>query len=144
MKIHIGCIFRDSSLRFDIKDQSSPFVLDVTDSDSEIAMFRLLYDNWLAGRTTNPSPLGSVLVIDSLMPANEFDFFHCLVTGAVGIHIGGKFIVVFFWDQGAAADSNMLEIWETYHVPIVRSKATDPDFHTHCYMAHHVWACECA
>ena len=31
LKIHIGCIYRDSSLRFDIKDPTSPSILNVTD-----------------------------------------------------------------------------------------------------------------
>jgi hypothetical protein len=106
LKLHIGFIYRDSSLRFDIKDPNTPFLLDVTDFQQEIWLFQELYTNWANGGSTNPSPFGSVLVVDSLNPTPQFDFMHCLVTGTIGIDIGGKFIVVFLWDQGDAVHAN--------------------------------------
>jgi hypothetical protein len=142
LKIHVGFIFRDSSLRFDIKDQSSPFVLDVADYETEVALFRMLYSNWKAGGTTAPCPFGSVFVLNSLLRADQFDFFHCYVTGVVGIHLGGQFIVVFLWDQGEAERSSLLDVWLKYHVPSVRNRSASADYDSLCYMAHHVWACE--
>lgn len=142
LKIHIGLIFRDSSLRLDIRDPNSPFILDVGSFDSQVALFRMLYEHWKNGGTTSPCPVGSVFILDSLLPAETFDIFHSLATGVVGIHIGGKFIVVFLWDQGDAMATNIEKQWTEYHLPNAKRREQNEDFQTHCYMAHHVWACE--
>ena len=111
LKLHIGCIYRDASLRFDIKDPSSPFIMDVADFGQDVWLFQQLFALWLKGGATDPAPFGSVFVLDALHPAATFDFIHCLVTGVVGVSIGEKFILVFLWDQGDVARSNFLEIW---------------------------------
>lgn len=144
LKIHIGMIFRDSSLHFDIRDPSSDFILDIGNFDSQIKLFRLLYGHWKRGGKTSPSPFGSVFILDSLLPHDEFDLFHCLVTGTIGIHIGGKFIVVFLWDQCDAMAANIGEQWTRRHLPTAALLLGHEDYQSHCYMAHHVWACESA
>lgn len=144
LKIHIGLIFRDSSLRADIRSSTSDFILDIGDFDSEIALFRLLYEYWKNGGNTSPSPFGSVFILDSLLPVEEFDLFHCLVTGTVGVHVGGKFIVVFLWDQCDAMAANIGEQWTRHHLPTAASFLGHKDYESHCFMAHHVWACESA
>lgn len=142
LKLHVGFIYRDSALRFDIKSPEAPFILDVGDFAQEIWFFQQLYENWANGGTTIPSPFGSVFVVDSLNPVPEFDFFHCIVTGAVGVEIGGKFVLVFLWDQGDGSKANILDLWKQYHEPRVKGMADDPDYKAHCYLAPHVWACE--
>jgi len=144
LKIHIGCIYRDASLRFDVKESTSPFILDAADFDQEIWLFQQLFHNWANGGHTDPSPLGSVFVVDSLNPTSDFDFMHCLTTGTVGVDIGGKFVLVLLWDQGDASHSNILDLWTQYHVPRVKSLAGSKHFEDNCYMATHVWACEAA
>jgi hypothetical protein len=62
----------------------------------------------------------------------------------VGIHIGGKFIVVFLWDQGDARAANIEEQWKRHHLPVTASLVGHQDYDSHRYMAHHVWACESA
>ena len=142
LKLHIGCIYRDASLRHDIKDPSSPFILDVSHFEEDVWLFQQLFDIWRNGGSTDPTPLGSVFVLDALHPTSTFDFMHCLITGTVGVSVGDKFIVVFLWDQGDAARSSLLEIWRKWHVPEVGKKRGSDEFADHCYMAHHVWACE--
>jgi hypothetical protein len=144
LKIHIGCIYRDASLRFDLRDKSSPFILDVTDFSQEVWLFQLLFNNWANGGKTNPSPFGSVFIVDSLSATPQFDFMHCLITGVVGIDIGGKFIMVFLWDQGDATRANTLETWEKWHSPRVKALTGTSEFDANCYLAPHVWACESA
>ena len=144
LKIHIGLIFRDSSLRFDIRDQTSPHLLDIDSFDTEIALFRLLYNHWKGNGTTSPMPFGSVFILDSLLPQDSFDFFHCLVTGTIGIHLDGKFVVVFLWDQGDAHLANIASQWTNYHQPSVQSLRGSEGYEDHCYLSHHVWACESA
>jgi len=144
LKLHIGFIYRDSSLRFDIRDPNAPFLLDVTDFQQEVWFFQELYKNWADGGTTSPSPFGSVFVVDSLNPTPQFDFMHCLVTGAIGVDIGGKFILVFLWDQSDGAHANILDHWTKYHEPRVGAMSGQEDFTSQCYMASHVWACEAA
>lgn len=144
LKIHIGFIYRDSSLRFDIKNPETPFLLDVNDFKQEIWFFQELYRNWSNGGTTNPSPFGSVFIVDSLRPTPQFDFMHCLVTGTVAIDIGEKFILVFLWDQGDATHANILDQWNHFHVPRLKAMVGQKDYEANCYMAPHVWACESA
>lgn len=144
LKLHIGFIYRNSSLRLDIADREAPFVLDVTDFNQEVWFFQQLYANWAKGGTTFPSPFGSVFIVDSLNPTPQFDFMHCLVTGAVGVDIGGQFILVFLWDQGDAAHATILDQWINFHAPRVKAMAGDPDYEANCYIAPHVWACESA
>jgi len=144
LKIHIGCIYRDATLRMDIRDQTSEYVLDVSDFQQEVWLFQKLFQNWAAGGQTSPSPFGTVFIVDSLFPKPTFDFLHCLHTGTVGINIGEKFILVFLWDQGDARDSNLLHIWHEWHAKNAMSKAGTEDHESYVYMAHHVWACESA
>jgi len=144
LKIHIGCIYRDATLRMDIRDQQSEFLLDVSDFQQEVWLFQRLFENWSNGGHTDPSPFGTVFIVDSLFPKPTFDFMHCLQTGTVGINIGDKFITVLLWDQGEAGRSNMFEIWRDWHVQNVRSKAGTEDHEATAYMAHHTWSCECA
>lgn len=144
LKIHIGCIHRDASLRFDIKDSSSPFILDVSDFAQEVWLFQQLFENWSKGGSTEPSPFGSVFIVDSLLPTPKFDFLHCLITGTIGIDIGGKFVLVFLWDQGDAMHANVLKQWEDWHAPRVKAMAGTKEFDDNCYIAPHVWACETA
>ncbi len=144
LKLHIGFIYRDSSLRFDIKNPQSQFILDVNDFEQEVRLFRELYSNWAGGGTTAPSPFGSVFVVDSLNPTPQFDFMHCLITGTVGINIGNKFVLVFLWDQGEAANrAKYLDHWAVF-CQRVKAMCGTEDFASHCYMATHVWACEAA
>lgn len=143
LKIHIGLIYRDATLRRFRAMSASPMILNVGDFASEILLFRELYDIWKSGGRTDPSPFGSVYVVDSLRGNREFDFFHCLVTGTVGVNLGDKFLVVFLWDQADGSRSNIMEIWQKHHVPSV-AKALPDDRRETGYLAHHVWACEAA
>ena len=144
LKIHIGCIYRDASLRFDIKNASSPFMLDVSDFAQETWLFQQLYDIWARGGTTHPSPFGSVFIVDSPNPTPRFDFMHCLITGTVGINIGDKFIFVALWDQGDGMNSTILEQWEMWHSARLQSLQGSAEHDDNCYLAPHVWACESA
>lgn len=144
LKIHIGFIFRDSTLRFDIKNPAAPFILDIGNFESEVNLFRMLYAHWGRGGTTDPKPFGSVYILDSLLPAGNFDLFHCLITGTIGIHIGGKFIVVFLWDQSDGMHVDLMGHWTNHHLPFAQSTEGRSDPEMYGYMAHHVWACEAA
>jgi hypothetical protein len=107
-------------------------------------LFRKLYKTWVAGGVTEPSPIGTVLIIDSVAPKPVFDFFHCLETGTVGIDIGEKFIIVFLWDQADGTKANLMKGWDKWHLPRLKALPKDDSYGLHCYMAPHVWACECA
>lgn len=144
LKIHIGLLFRDSTLKLDIKNPNSEFIVNLGEFHSEVNLFRALYDNWNTGGSTNPSPFGSVFVVDSITPHSQFDFMHCAITGAVGINIGSKFILVILWDKGKTLNSNILDEWHNYRLPNLRKLKDLPEYESHCYMALRVWACEAA
>lgn len=141
-KIHIGMLYRDSSLKSDIKVPASPMILDIGNFSSEIFFFRMLYNIWRNKGKTIPSPLGSVYIFDNLNPKQEFDFIHCIKTGTVFLNIGDKFITVFLWDQADGYKSNIEEIWKKYHVKIINSKTNEKEKAEYSYFAQHVWACE--
>lgn len=144
LKIHIGFIYKNSNLRFNIKNPSSGFILNIGDFESEINLFQWLYKNWSKGGTTDPSPFGSVYILDSLTPSDQFDFFHCMATGTVGIDIGDKFIIVFLWDQNDSQNTNVIDSWNNYHIPLVQKSKSLPTYSDHCYLAPHIWAYESA
>nr|BAM62608.1 putative uncharacterized protein [uncultured microorganism] len=143
LKIHIGFIFRDASLKMNRSVLASPSILNIGNFASEIALFQQLYSLWSQGGSTDPSPFGSVFLTNSLFGNNSFDLFHCLITGALGVNLGDCFVLVFFWDQGDALSSNIKMQWDEYHskLPGYSGGLDKPAF---AYMAHHVWACESA
>jgi hypothetical protein len=140
LKIHIGCVYRDASLRFDVKDPRSPFILDVSNFAHDVWLFQQMFQNWSNGGTTNPSPFGSVFILDSPHPTPQFDFIHCNMTGVVGIDIGGKFILVFIWDQCDAMYTNIRDQWDRWDAPRVKALGYTGGFN----IAHRVWVCESA
>jgi len=119
LKIHIGLIYRDARLKVARAHPASPMILKVDDFATEVSVFRQLYGIWYRGGTTDPSPFGSVYLFDSFVGPSEFDFFHCMTTGTVGVNLGEKFVVVFLWDQGDGYHSNILDGWEKHHVQVV-------------------------
>ena len=142
LKIHIGMLYRDSSLKEDIKIPTSSMILDINDFGSEVAFFRMLYNIWRNGGVTDPEPFGSVFILDSLMNDSDFDFINCFATGTVCLNIGDKFITVFLWDQTDAYHSNIESTWEKYHKPRVEAIIDAQERSENGYLAQHVWACE--
>lgn len=143
LKIHIGLIYRDSSLKIDRKKPDSPTIFNVESFSDEVWLFRRLYNLWARGGSTDPVPFGSVFVTESLIGLLEFDLFHCLITGTVGINLGDRFVTVFLWDQGDGSHSSIISQWTDWHAKLP-GYAGGPDKAVHQYMAHHVWACESA
>jgi hypothetical protein len=143
-KIHLGLIYRDATLRWNIQDPNAPMIFDRNDFQSDIFLFQRLYRAWASGGDISPKPFGSVLVVDSLAPHDRFDLIHCLLTGTVAIDIGDKFILVLLWDQGFANGSNSLEIWNSFYKTNVAAIPLGPERDLHAYLAHHAWAAEVA
>lgn len=143
LKIHIGLIYRDASLKIDRKIKESPAILNVNDFTTEVFLFRALYKNWRNGGRTTPSPFGGVFIQDTLMNHSHFDLFHCIVTGTVGVNLGSKFIVVFLWDQNDSENSSILKQWDDWHANLP-GYIGGPNKDDYGYMAHHAWACESA
>jgi hypothetical protein len=144
LKIHIGCIYRDASPRSDIRGPSLSFMLDVDDFTQEIWFFRQLYEVWANGGQTDPSPFGSVFIIDSPHATPCFDFMHCLITGTIAIDIGSKFIFVALWDQADGMRANIINQWCTWHAPRLLTLKDADELEANCWLALHVWACESA
>jgi hypothetical protein len=106
-------------------------------------MFRRLYQIWRAGGSTEPSPFGSLYILDSLLPKNSFDFFHSVWTGTIGINMNETFLVVFIWDQGDAYRANILNQWISHHQKVYLHSPVEHKDQL-AYLAQHAWACECA
>lgn len=143
-KIHLGLLYRDTTLRSDLRDPNAPMIFDGSDFESDTFLFRKLYRTWSNSGRIEPNPFGSVFVVDSLTSHDRFDLIHCLLTGTVAIDIGTKFILVLLWDQGFAAGSNALEMWKEFHVTNVTSLPEGPERDFQAYMVKHAWAAEVA
>lgn len=143
-KIHLGLIYRDTTLRWNQRDPNAPAIFDREDFESDIFLFQSLYKAWSNSGRISPDPFGSVFVIDSLTGPDKFDLIHCLLTGTVAVDIGRKFILVLLWDQGFAAQGNALQMWNDFHLPNVASTPAGPEREFHGYLAHHAWAAEVA
>lgn len=144
LKIHVGLLARDSTLKDDIRNPQSETIIDLRGFNYHVTVFRTLYQNWASGGTTDPSPFGSVFILDSLTPENHFDLVHCAYTGSLGIDIGKKFIFVTFWDRGRTSNSNALALWHEDQVLRVKRLENTSEYDGQCFMAHRVWACEIA
>lgn len=143
LKIHIGFIFRDATLKFDRRKPDSEMIWDIDDFSTEIAIFQMLYEVWSQGGNIYPEPFGSVFVLDALTPEPEFDFIHCVSSGTIFLQLGSTVIFVSLWDQGDGLQANLLEQWKRYHKPTVNlaPKEARQDIG---HAAHHVWACDAA
>ncbi|EMO3476335.1 TPA: hypothetical protein ACLG03_002600 [Pseudomonas aeruginosa] len=144
LKIHVGLLARDSTLKDDIKNPKSETIIDLSGFGYHVNVFRTLYHNWANGGSTDPSPFGSVFILDSLTPENHFDLVHCAYTGALGIDIGKKFIFVTFWDRGRTLKSNALTLWHEDQVLRVEKLKSTSEHGAHCHLAHRIWSCEIA
>jgi hypothetical protein len=143
LKIHIGFIFRDATLKIDRSRPDSETFWSIDDFATEVEVFQMLYAMWSTGGIITPDPFGSVFILDALTPEPEFDFIHCLRSGTVLFQLGTNLIFVSLWDQGDGLKANLLEQWERYHKPTVES-APEDERQNLGHAAHHVWACDSA
>jgi len=143
LKIHIGMMWIDSRLKRERKDPSSTTILKGTDFFKQVLLFRNLYKNWANGGRTDPSPFGSVFLLEGALMPNEFDLFHCMISGALGITIDHRFLFVLLWDRAEAMQGCALDDWHRTHLPRI-AVSTEETRQQTAYMARHVWACEVA
>jgi len=88
-------------------------------------------------------PFGSVFLLEGALLPNEFDFFHCMISGALGISIDKRFLFVLLWDRAEAMQGCALREWYRTHQSRIES-STQENFRQTVYMARHVWACDVA
>jgi hypothetical protein len=143
LKIHVGMMWLDSRLKRERKDPGSKTILKGTDFAKQLLMFRELYTNWANSGETMPNPFGSVFLLDGAIMPNEFDLFHCMISGALGISIDHRFLFVLLWDRAEAMEGCALRDWYRTHRPRIES-STEANRRQTTYMARHVWACEVA
>ena len=143
LKIHIGMMWLDSRLKRERRDSSSTTILNTADFSSQLLMFRHLYKNWANGGTTLPYPFGSVFLLEGALMPGEFDFVHCMISGALGISIDDRFLVVLLWDRAEGMRGCALRDWYSEHRTRIENS---PELQRAemLYMARHVWTCEVA
>jgi hypothetical protein len=144
LKIHIGLLYRDSTLRFNIEEPLSKPIINLRDYGFQVTIFRALYNCWRTGGNSYPAPFGSVFVIDSVTPNDHFDFMYCAYTGTIGIDVGSKFILVVLWDKSRTQNSNVLSEWHGHRSDILKKQERKADYEAHCVMALRIWAFETA
>lgn len=143
LKIHIGMMYLDSRLKRERKEPNSTTILRAEDFSTQTTVFRKLYKNWANGGATIPDPFGSVFVLAGALTPGEFDFFHCMISGALGISIDHRFLVVLLWDHAEAMRGCALRDWEITS-RVAKEAAPQAQRKMVTYMARHVWACEVA
>jgi hypothetical protein len=142
LKIHIGLLFKNSSLKFDMKNNSKTF-WDIKDFGEEVSMFRLLYDVWANNGQFNPDPFGTVYVADAITPHSQgaFDFIHEITSGTIFFQLEDKIIFVSPWDQGDGMRLNFKDNLSRFHRPHVLSLQVDEQQEA-AITGQRVWACE--
>lgn len=143
LKIHVGMMWLDSRLKRERKDQSSGTILNTANFSKQLLLFRHLYKNWANGGTTLPYPFGSVFLLEGALMPGEFDFIHCMISGAVGISIDDRFLVVLLWDLAEGMRGRALRDWDREHRSRIQN-SPEVDRPRMSYMARHVWMCEVA
>lgn len=114
LKIHVGLLYRDASLRSDITDPHSPSIIPQKFVDNQIAVFRALFFQYVeSGRfETHASPPGSVFILPS-MAKGYFDFQHSFTCGCIGINIGDFYVAASLWDFGMAKELGYFDwVWK--------------------------------
>ncbi|MGO8869099.1 MAG: hypothetical protein ACLQME_21630 [Alphaproteobacteria bacterium] len=112
-KIHIGLMYRDVSLRSDIRDPNSGTVIPYRVIDHQVTIFRELFKHYSENGElgTDRSPPGSVFILPS-MGRGHFDFQHSFTCGCVGVNIGEFYLAASLWDFGCAKDFGYFDwVW---------------------------------
>jgi hypothetical protein len=141
-KVHIGLIFKNSSLKIDIRAPSSPNFWTLEGFGREIWLFQKLYAVWSLEGSISPDPFGTVLRMKALTPEPGFDFIHNMQSGTLFFQLGDEAIFVVLYDLGMGATSNIAGQFE-YHRQVISALAADLQS-DQGFMAQRVWACEAA
>lgn len=142
LKVHIGLIFKDATLRTDIRNPAAGTFWDVEDFGQEVQLFRHLYEVWSNGGWFDPDPFGTVIVVDAITPNADFDFIHQLQSGTLFFQLGRQLIFVSLWDQAAGMSLNTEAILE-HHRTVVAGMPEERRQEIG-YVAQRTWACETA
>ncbi len=143
LKIHVGMMWIDSRLKRERRDRNSSRILNIAQFSKQLLLFRHLYKKWANGGTTLPYPFGSVFLLEGALMPGEFDFVHCMISGAVGISIDDRFLVVLLWDLSEGMRGRALREWNLEHRSRIQN-SPEIDRPQMSYMARHVWMCEVA
>ena len=89
MKIHVGLMYRNISLRGNMHDHNSAPIVSPQVLLSQVKIFRTLCEQYFSCRRfdTHCSPPGSIFVLPSFAPGN-FDFCHSFPCGCIGVNVG--------------------------------------------------------
>jgi hypothetical protein len=141
-KIHIGLMYRNTSLRANIRSHSesivhNEFIL------RQLDIFRRMVKSYMnTGNLDIPiSPPGSVFILESLS-GRYFDFQHSFTTGCVGINIGDFYLAASLWDFQTAKDFGYFDwVWskDNYGSPPARS--TTEEIAAWYHHAQAIWLC---
>ncbi|WP_448166827.1 hypothetical protein [Burkholderia ambifaria] len=141
-KVHVGLLYRSSTLKIDIRSPDSPSFWNLDGFGQEIWLFRTLYSIWAKNGHISPNPFGTVFRMKALTPKPTFDFIHNIQSGTLFFQLGDETLFIVLYDQARAITSNMPSHFE-YHRKII---AGIPE-HTRqdsAHVAQRVWACEAA
>jgi hypothetical protein len=144
LKIHVGLLYRDSTLKTNIRNPFSKSIANLDDYEFQIRVFRTLYDCWRKNGKIEPTPFGSVFIVDSVTSSDQFDFMHCGYTGSIGIDLGKKFVLAILWDKAKTLNTNALSEWYGHRLDQLRQYKGQTSYDIYCTMALRVWACETA
>jgi hypothetical protein len=143
LKIHVGLMYRDTSLRLDIEDPASDAILDLRIIHNQLSIFRTLVRSYFeSGHLgTIMSPPGSVFILPSLS-GEFFDFQHSFTTGCIGINIGEFYLAASLWDFQMAKQSEYFDwVWRKENYGAPPTEATADETAAWYHQAQAVWLC---
>ena len=141
-KIHIGLIYKSSTLKVDIRLPASSSFWDVKDFSKEVWLFRALYSVWAKNGRISPNPLGSVIRMKALTPKPSFDLVHNLQSQTIFLQMGEEVLFIALYDHGRLARSNVQKQFE-HHRQAIQAMPAEKQM-DHAIFAQRVWACESA
>lgn len=142
-KIHIGLMYRDTSLRTNIKDPASETIFDVSLINYQLRLFQSLVKSYFeTGQFgTTKSPPGSVFILPSLS-SDFFDFQHSFTTGCIGINIGEFYLAASLWDFQTARHFEYFDwVWRRENYGSPPANATIDEIAAWYHHVQAIWLC---
>lgn len=142
-KIHIGLMYRDTSLRRDIRNPASDWIIDPSLIDNQLRLFQVLARTYFeTGQLgTTDSPPGSVFILPSLS-SDFFDFQHSFTTGCVGINMGEFYLAASLWDFQMSKHFEYFDwVWKRENYDLPPSDATNEEIAAWYHHVQATWLC---
>ncbi len=142
-KIHVGLMYRDTSLRSNVRDSTAGPIVKGEFILHQLNIFREMVKSYLnqGSLGTLASPPGSVFVLPSLS-GSYFDFSHSFTTGCVGINVGDYYLAASLYDFRLAKECGYFDwVWGMQNYGLPPEGSTSEEIATWYHHVQAIWLC---